>query len=73
MELGANFAVHFAEEFGGAFQEEFTYYRAGFKLAYQIHKYWSTQLRYEFMMKESEVALRDFDRNRVSLGLEFIF
>jgi hypothetical protein len=73
LELGASITVHFAEEFGGDYQEDFTYYRPGFSLQYQIHKYWSTQLRYEFMMRDSDLALRDFDRNRVTAGLEFVF
>jgi hypothetical protein len=73
LELGANITVHFAEEFGGDYQEDFTYYRPGLKLEYQIHKYWRTQLRYEFMMRDSDVALRDFERNRLSLGVEFLF
>jgi hypothetical protein len=73
VDLGANLAVHFAKEFGGSFEEDFTFYRAGFKVGYQIHKYWRTEIRYEFMKKDSDLPLRDFDRNRVSLSLEFVF
>ena len=67
------FRIAIGEEFGGPFQETFTYCIAGLKVGYQIHKYWRTELGYEFIVKNSELPLRDFYRNRVSLGLSFSF
>jgi hypothetical protein len=72
-ELGATAAVHFAEEFGGAFNETFTYCVAGARIGYQIHKYWRTDLGYEFMFKDSDLPLRSFHRNRVTIGVSFTF
>ena len=73
LELEANLSVNFAEEFGGTFDEEFTYYGAGFKVGSQFHKYWRADLRYEFRLKESDLASRDFHRNRVSLGVTYSY
>jgi len=72
-ELGANVAVLFAEEFGGTFREHFTYPLVGLRAGYQIHKYWRTDLVYEFLLKDSDLALRSFYGNRVTLGLGFSF
>lgn len=73
VDLGANLSVNFAEEFGGAFREQFTLYRAGLKVGYQFHKYWRTSLGYDFYLKESDLPLRDFSRNRVTWDLAFSF
>jgi hypothetical protein len=71
--LGGNAAVHFAEEFGGSFREDYTYYVFGARVGYQFHKYWRADLAYEFILKESDLALRDYYRNRVTLGISFTF
>ena len=73
IELGANASVHMDKEFGGAYLEKYTYYVLGFKASYQIHKYWRTDLGYEFMLKESDLPDRDFSMNRVTLGATFTF
>jgi hypothetical protein len=73
IELGGSASVHFDKEFGGAFLENFTYYLFGLRASYQFHKYWQAELGYEFMLKESDLPLRDFRRNRVSLGVNFTF
>jgi hypothetical protein len=73
VELEANGSVHFDKEFGGAFLEDFTYYVFGLRAGYQLHKYWRADLGYEFMLKESELADRNFHRNRVTLGVTFTF
>ena len=72
-ELGASFSANFAEEFGGPFREEFTYYRPGAHIGYQFHKYWRTDLAYEYFIKDSDLPLRDFKRNRVSWDVSFRF
>ena len=71
VDLGANLSINFAEEFGGAFREKFTYYRAGLTIGYQFHKYWRTDLGYDFYLKESDLPLRDFARNRLAWDLAF--
>ena len=73
LDLEANLSVNFAREFGGTFQEEFTYYGAGFRIGSQFHKYWRADLGYEFRLKASDLALRDFHRNRVTLGVAYRF
>jgi hypothetical protein len=73
VELGASFTVNFAKEFGGPFHEDFTYYRPGAHIGYQFAKYWRTDLAYEYFMKDSDLALRDFKRNRVSWDVTFQF
>jgi maltoporin len=73
VDLGADLSVNFAKEFGGNFEEEFTYYGAGFRIGYQFHKYWRADLGYEFRLKESNLASRDFHRNRVTLALAYSF
>lgn len=71
--LRAGGAAHFDKEFGGGFSEDYTYYVASFSAAYQIHKYWRTELGYELLSKGSNLPLRDFYRNRVTLGLKLTF
>jgi hypothetical protein len=73
VDLGADLSVNFAEEFGGTFEEEFTYYGAGFRVGSQFHKFWRADLGYEFRLKESNLASRDFHRNRVTLALTYSF
>jgi len=71
--LEGNLSVNFAEEFGGSFHEEFTYYGAGSRVTWQFHKFWRTELGYEFLLKESDLPERDFDRNRVTLLVGYSF
>jgi len=73
VEVGGNLSVNFAEEFGGPFREVFTYYRAGLRIGYQFHKYWRTDLGYDFYWKESDLPLRDLTRNRLTWDLAFNF
>ena len=73
LDLEANLSVNFTEEFGGTFDEKFTYYGAGFRAVSQFHKYWRADLGYEFRRKESNLASRDFHRNRATLGVSYSF
>jgi len=73
LDLEANLSVNFAEEFGGTFEEEFTYYGAGFRLGSQFHKYWRADLSYEYRLKDSDQVARDFHRNRVTIGVTYSF
>ena len=73
VDVEADLSVNFAEEFGGTFREKFTYYRAGVGIGYQFHKYWRTSLGYEYFLKDSDLPLRDFYRNRVTWDLAFSY
>jgi hypothetical protein len=73
LELEGNLSVNFAREFGGAFDEKFTYYGAGFRVEYPFHKNLTAGLSYEFRLKESNLPLRDFDRNRVTVQVIYTF
>jgi len=71
--LGANASVNVGEEFGGAFTEHFTYYDAGFKVEYELAKYWRADLGYGFRLKNSDLPLRDYHRNQVTLAVAWSF
>ncbi|MDB6065952.1 MAG: hypothetical protein JWR26_2160 [Pedosphaera sp.] len=73
VDLGASASVNVAEEFGGVFEEKFTYYEAGVRVGYQFHKYWRADLSYLFRLKESNLAPRDFHRNQVTLAASYSF
>jgi len=73
LELQGNLSVNLAEEFGGVFNEDFTYYVAGFGVGSQFHKYCRADLGYEFRLKESGLASREFHRNRVTLAVSYSF
>ena len=71
--LGANASYNVGEEFGGAFAEKFTYYDAGFQVTWQLAKYWQTDLKYGFRLKKSDLPLREYHRNQVTLGVVWSF
>jgi hypothetical protein len=71
VELGANVSVNLAKEFGGPFEEEFTYYGAGLRIGWLFHKFWRADLGYEFRLKDSEQEPRDFHRNRVTVSVTY--
>ena len=73
VELGGNLSVNFAREFGGRFEEEFTYYGAGLRVGWLFHKFWRSDLGYEYRLKDSELSSRDFYRNRVTLSVTYNF
>ncbi|MBU6411434.1 MAG: hypothetical protein KGR98_13705, partial [Verrucomicrobia bacterium] len=75
VDLGAHVSVNVAEEYGGpsGFDEKFTYYGGGLSVGYQFAKHWRADLGYEFLLKESDLALRDFHRNQVGLDVAWSF
>lgn len=73
LDLGASGSVNIADEFGGAYHEEFNYFRAAAQATYRLHKYWQTDLSYEFLAKDSRLPLRDYDRHRVFWSVTFTF
>jgi hypothetical protein len=75
VDLRADTSVNVAEEYGGpsGFDEKYTYYGAGLHAGWQFRKHWRTDLGYEFLLKESDLPLRDFHRNQVSLDVVWSF
>jgi hypothetical protein len=73
VDLGLSASAHFAHEYGGAFNEEYHYYLANFRVGYQFHKYWRTDLSYQYMLKNSDLPFRDYYRNRVTVSVAFSF
>jgi hypothetical protein len=73
VDLAANASLNVGEEFGGPFDEKFTYFGAGFQAGWQFHKHWRTELGYEFLRKLSDLPLRDFLRDRVTLAAIWSF
>jgi hypothetical protein len=75
MELGANASVNVAEEYGGfsGYDEKFTYYEAGLQMRYQFASHWRAGLSYDYVFKESDLAMLGFHRNLVSLDVVWTF
>jgi hypothetical protein len=71
LDLGANVAVDWAEEYGGpsGYDENFTYYEAGFTAGWQFHKQWRAELGYSYQSKTSDVAGAAYERDRVTVAL----
>jgi hypothetical protein len=49
------------------------FFTVGFNLAYRINQFLSAEAGYNFDLLDSDVAGRDFERNRVYLGLRAIY
>lgn len=75
VDLGADVGVNVAEESGGpsGFDEKFTYYDAGLHAGWQFRKHWRAEVGYEFLLKESDLPLRDFHRNMVTMDVVWNF
>ena len=75
VDLAGNVSVNWAEEYGGAsgFDEKFIYYDAGAKLGWQFHKHWRAETGYEYLWKDSKLAMRDFFRNRITATIIWQF
>jgi hypothetical protein len=67
--------VNVAEESGGptGFDEKFTYYDFGFQAGWQFHKHWRAEFSYDYLLKNSDLADRDFQRNRVTGDVVWTF
>lgn len=73
VDLGGNVSFNYGEEFGGTFEETFDYYTAGVQVGWQFHKYLRTDVAYEFLLKDSDLPLRDYTRNLVTVSLGWSF
>lgn len=75
VDLRATAGVNVAEESGGpsGFDEKFTYYDAGFQAGWQFAKHWRAEFGYQYLLKNSDLADRDFQRNRVTGDVVWTF
>ncbi|HEX4644494.1 MAG TPA: hypothetical protein VH598_02685 [Verrucomicrobiae bacterium] len=75
VDLRANAGVNAAEESGGpsGFDERFTYYNFGFQAGWQFRKHWRAEAGYQYLLKNSELADRDFQRNRLTADVVWEF
>ena len=75
VDLRAHVGVNVAEESGGpsGFDEKFTYYDLGFQAGWQFHKHWRAEAGYQYLLKNSDLAERDFQRNQVMADVVWTF
>jgi len=69
--LGTVLGVSLGQEGYGASKEDFTYYRAILRVSYQLGERWRSTLDYSLLNNSSDLAGRDYDQNRVTIGIEY--
>lgn len=73
VDLEGRLSANFSREFGGGFEEEFEFYRAGLGVGYQFHKYGRASLNYDFITKDSDLPLREYHQNFLTMSVGFKF
>jgi hypothetical protein len=71
--LSTEFFYEDGNESGGFIDEHFHRYGGAVTLGYQFTPHVTLGLRYQYTQKESDVALRDYEQNRVSLDGTYSF
>lgn len=71
--LSTEFFFEDAEESGGIINEQFDRWGGAIALGYQLTPHVTLGLRYQYTTKDSDVLLRDYDQNRVSLDGTYSF
>jgi hypothetical protein len=71
--LSTEFFYEDADESGGFIGEHLHRYGGALTLGYQFTPHVTLGLRYQYTKKESDVALRDYEQNRVSLDGTYSF
>ena len=71
--LSTEFFFENAEESGGIINETFDRFGGAIALGYQLTPHVTLGLRYQYTSKDSDVPLRDYDQNRVSLDGTYSF
>ncbi|HEY6206033.1 MAG TPA: hypothetical protein VIW21_07700, partial [Chthoniobacterales bacterium] len=71
--LSTEFFFEDAEESGGIINEQFDRWGGAIALGYQLTPHVTLGLRYQYTTKDSDVPLRDYDQNRVSLDGTYSF
>jgi hypothetical protein len=65
-ESGPNYA-------GNLYHENYAYFQVSLGLAYRLGERWTTDLRYDYMQKDSDLNLAGYYRNRVTAGVTYRF
>jgi hypothetical protein len=65
-ESGPNYA-------GNLFHENYSFFQVSLGLAYRLGERWTTDLRYDYMQKDSDLNLAGFYRNRFTAGVTYRF
>jgi hypothetical protein len=71
--VSTEFFYEDANESGGFIDEHLHRYGGAFTLGYQFTPHVTLGLRYQFTKKESDIPLRDYEQNRVSLDGTYSF
>jgi hypothetical protein len=71
--LSTEFFFEDADESGGFIGEHFQRFGAALTVGYQLTPHVTLGLRYQYTTKDSDVALRDYNQNRVSLDGTYSF
>jgi outer membrane protein assembly factor BamA len=71
--LSTEFFYEDAEESGGFIDEHFHRFGGALTLGYQLTPHVTLGLRYQYTQKDSDVVLRDYEQNRVSLDGTYSF
>ena len=71
--LSTEFFFEDANESGGFINEHFQRLGGAIAVGYQLTRHVTLGLRYQYTMKDSDVALRDYNQNRVSLDGTYSF
>ena len=71
--LSTEFFFEDAEESGGVINETFQRYGGAATLGYQLTPHVTLGLRYQYTTKDSDIALRSYDQNRVSFDGTYSF
>jgi hypothetical protein len=71
--ISTEFFFEDAEESGGFIDEHFQRFGGAVTLGYQLTPHVTLGLRYQYTTKDSDVALRDYNQNRVSLDGTYSF
>ena len=71
--LSTEFFFEDAKESGGVIDEHFQRYGGAATLGYQLTPHVTLGLRYQYTTKDSDIALRSYDQNRISLDGTYSF
>ena len=70
IELSNFFSMGLANEYGGPYREEYSYYQPGLQLGWHVTKRSTVRFSYTFTQKDSANLLRNYYENRLSLAYD---
>ena len=71
--LSTEFFYEDADDSGGFINEHFQRYGGAITVGYQLTPHVTLGLRYQYTQKDSDVVLRDYKQNRVSVDTTYSF